>query len=359
MVVDQLRRIIPESWKRAATDHDFWLRARVNLLARPVYSGLGSILAFHRICAPPVTPRLGLNADLEVTPELLEETIKFFKSRNYAFVTLDQVAEILKTGKRAARFVAFTIDDGYADSLTNAYSIFKKYDVPFAVYVTTCFPNHTAILWWYVLEDLLLSNESIEVELDGKVIRYDCSTPARKAETFDIVTGHLTFAPNEMSVKAILKDYRGDFHAHATELAMSWEQVEELSNDPLVTIGAHSQRHLALSKLSYEEAKTEVYRSRQEIEGHIGKGVEHFAYPYGGKQAAGVREFEIVKQSGFKTATTTRNGNIFASHANNPECLPRIPVHAAALGKNIQHLDLWVDGLVPCHENSFQRVVTV
>src|ERR1700741_2224466 len=107
MVVDQLRRIIPESWKRAATDHDFWMRARVNLLARPVYSGLGSILAFHRVCAPPASPRLGMNADLEVTPELLEETIKFFKARDYAFVTLDQVAEILKTGKRTARFVAF------------------------------------------------------------------------------------------------------------------------------------------------------------------------------------------------------------------------------------------------------------
>jgi peptidoglycan/xylan/chitin deacetylase (PgdA/CDA1 family) len=116
---------------------------------------------------------------------------------------------------------------------------------------------------------------------------------------------------------------------------------------------------LALSKLSYEEAKAEVLGSKQEIEARIGKSVEHFAYPYGGRQAAGVREFEIIKQCGFKTATTTRSGNIFKSHTNHPECLPRIPVHAAGVGKNIQHLDLWVDGLVPCHENSFQRVVTV
>jgi peptidoglycan/xylan/chitin deacetylase (PgdA/CDA1 family) len=359
MVVDQLRRIIPEAWKRAATDHDFWLRARMNVLARPVYSGLGSILAFHRICAPPATPRLGMNADLEVTPELLEETIKFLKAKGYAFVTLDEVAEILKTGKRASRFVAFTIDDGYADSLTNAYPVFKKYEVPFAIYVTTCFPNRTAILWWYVLEDLLLANDEIEIESDGKLIRFDCATQAQKAEAFDIIAGYLTFAPDEASVKAILKDYQSDFHSHANNLALSWKQVEELSNDPLVTIGAHSQRHLALAKLPANDAKSEVIRSKQEIEKHTGKPVEHFAYPYGGKQAAGVREFEIVKQYGFRTATTTRNGNIFSSHANHPECLPRIPVHAGALGNNIQHLDLWVDGLVSCHENSFQRVVTV
>jgi peptidoglycan/xylan/chitin deacetylase (PgdA/CDA1 family) len=359
MVVDQLRRIIPESWKRAATDHDFWLRARVNLLARPVYSGLGSILAFHRICEPPAIPRLGLNADLEVTPMLFEETIKFLKAKGYAFVSLDEVAEVLKAGKRSSRFVAFTIDDGYADSLTNAYPIFKKYDVPFAVYITTCFPDRTAILWWYVLEDLLLSNDSIEIELAGEVIRYDCSTRAKKNETFETVAGYLTLAPDEASVKAILRDYRADFNSHAKSLALSWEQVEELSTDPLVTIGAHSQRHLALARLSPEAARADVLASKQLIEARIGKPVEHFAYPYGGRQAAGMREFEIVKHSGFKTATTTRNGNIFSSHANHPECLPRIPVHAAGVGNNIQHLDLWVDGLVSCHENSFQRVVTV
>jgi hypothetical protein len=72
-----------------------------------------------------------------------------------------------------------------------------------------------------------------------------------------------------------------------------------------------------------------------------------------------VREFQIVKDCGFKTATTTRNGNIFASHKNNLECLPRIPVSGAELRKNIEYLNLWVDGLVPCHENSFQRVMTV
>ena len=79
MFVNQLRRIVPESWKRAATDHDFWLQAKLHLLTKPMYSGLGSILAFHRVCPAPERPQLGLNKDLEVTPELLENTIKFFK----------------------------------------------------------------------------------------------------------------------------------------------------------------------------------------------------------------------------------------------------------------------------------------
>ena len=350
--------MMPDSWKRAATDHDFWFRARVNLLAKPMYSGIGSILAFHRVCPAPVRPRLGFNADLEVTPKLLEETIRFCQSKGYDLVSLDQAHEILATGRSAKKFVVFTLDDGYADNYTNAYPIFKEHNVPFTVYVTTCFPDRTAILWWYVLEELLWEQEEIEVVLADRTVRYDCSTPSKKKEVFANLAGTLTFAQDYGVLKAALQGYSSDLCEHVRELALSWEQIEQLACDPLVTIGAHSKRHLALSSLSSEQVKAEVADSKEEIEQRVGKPVLHFAYPYGGKQAAAPREFQIVKDSGFRTATTTRTGNIFGSHRDSLLCLPRIPVHETELQKNIEYLSLWMDGLVPCHENSFQRVMT-
>jgi len=51
------------------------------------------------------------------------------------------------------------------------------------------------------------------------------------------------------------------------------------------------------------------------IQSKIGKKVEYFAYPFGSKNEVGKREFEIVKKLGFKTATTTRNGNILKNIA--------------------------------------------
>lgn len=359
MLVNQLRRIVPASWKRVATDHDFWFRARVNLLAKPMYAGIGSILAFHRVGPQATRPRLGFNKDLEVTPELLEETISFCQSKGYDLVSLDQAFEILRTGKSAKKFVVFTLDDGYLDNYTNAYPIFKKHNVPFTIYVATCFPNRTAILWWYVLEELLWERDEIEVELENKVVRYDCSTLAKKEQVFEVLAGLLTFAQDEAALRSVLRDYSSDFCSHVRQLALSWEQITEMAEDPLITIGAHSNRHLALAKLSLEEVKAEVSGSKREVEQKIGKPVQHFAYPYGGKEAAGAREFQIVKDCGFKIATTTRTGNIFGSHKDSLQCLPRIPVHETELQKNIEYLNLWMDGLIPCHENSFQRVMTV
>ena len=347
------------SWKRAATDHDFWFRARVNLLAKPMYAGIGSILAFHRVCPRPERARLGFNKDLEVTPELLEETIRFCKDKGYDLVSLDQAYQTLKTGKSAKKFVVFTLDDGYLDNYTNALPIFKKHNVPFTIYVATCFPDREAILWWYVLEELLWERDELEVELENTVVRYDCSTRAQKEQVFEILVGYLTFAKDEAELRTILRDYSPDLYSHVRELALSWDQIAQMAKDPLITIGAHSSRHLALSKLTLEEVKAEVSGSKVAVEKKIGRPVQHFAYPYGGKQAAGAREFQIVKECGFKTATTTRTGNIFSSHKENLQCLPRIPVHETELNKNIEYLSLWMDGLIPCHENSFQRVMTV
>ena len=363
MLVNQLRRIVPTSWKRAATDHDFWFQAKIHLLTKPMYSGVGSILAFHRVCPQPARPRLGFNKDLEVTPELLEGSINFFKGKGYDFVSLDQLFVILKSGqltrRSAKRFVAYTIDDGYLDNYTHAYPIFKRYGVPFTIYVTTCFPDRQAIFWWYVLEEMLWEKDELEIELNDAPVRFDCSTLAMKEQAFEMIAGHLIFADSEAKLKAILHDYSGDFYSHVRDLALNWDQIVELSKDPLVTIGAHSRRHLALSTLSSAEAHDEISESKLQIEARTGKTVDHFAYPFGGRQAAGVRDFRIVKDCGFKTATTTRDGNIFAAHEENLECLPRIPVSGAELRKNVGYLNLWLDGLVPCHENSFQRVMTV
>ena len=46
----------------------------------------------------------------------------------------------------------------------------------------------------------------------------------------------------------------------------------------------------------------------------------------GGEGEAGTREFNVVKDLGFKSATTTRWGNIFKRHKNFLYCLPRIPL---------------------------------
>ena len=122
---------------------------------------------FHRVCPNKYEPRIRGNAGLEVTPEYLENTILFLRKNNYEIVSLTRAAQILNGRNKNKKFAVFTFDDGYADNYQYAYPIFKKHEAPFSIYVTTHLPDGEAILWWYLLEDLILRESQIKFKLNG------------------------------------------------------------------------------------------------------------------------------------------------------------------------------------------------
>ena len=139
---------------------------------KPFYGGLGSILFMHKVVASkdPNKIRIPLNDANEVSISYLEELILYFKKKGYDIISLEDLPKRLNhASKDAKKFVIFTFDDGYKDNLTLAYPIFKKHQVPMTVYITNCFPNHSAKLWWYLLEDLVMEQEEISVEIANRV----------------------------------------------------------------------------------------------------------------------------------------------------------------------------------------------
>ena len=138
---------------------------------------------------------------------------------------------------------------------------------------------------------------------------------------------------------------------------MTWEQIREMSKDPLVDIGAHTINHHALSKLTDSAVHKEIEDSRNKIESKINQKVEHFCYPFGTNNEVGEREFEIAKKCGFKTSTTTCAANIFSEHKNLLERLPRIAVNQKRDNGNINYLKLWLNGTLPCIVNKLKRVL--
>lgn len=72
--------------------------------------------------------------DYEITPARLESLIVEYQRKGYEFISIAEVAERMK-GIEGKKFVAVTLDDGYANNYEVAYPIFKKYQVPFCIYI--------------------------------------------------------------------------------------------------------------------------------------------------------------------------------------------------------------------------------
>jgi peptidoglycan/xylan/chitin deacetylase (PgdA/CDA1 family) len=328
--------------------------SQLSRLTEPFYGGLGHILMFHRVLPESNKQRIHNHKSLEITPDHLENVISFLKKRNYEFISLDELQIRENSTAKKKKFVVFTFDDGYVDNFQYAYPIFKKHKIPFTIYVATNLPDSKAIVWWYLLEEIVIGNNSVQLEVDGKMFQFRTETEKEKEKAFNKIRFWLASADEKKLPVLTASLFKGNEEViglKTQELTMTWNQIIELSNDPSVTIGSHTVNHFPLDSLSEENSKYEIFESKRIIESHISKEVKHFCYPLG---SYGKKEFELLNQAGYKTSTTIKMTNIFPENLDHPFALPRIMINSLTTEK-ILHLQ--VSGLLPILRNKFKRVV--
>lgn len=104
------------------------------------------------------------------------------------------------------------------------------------------------------------------------------------------------------------------------------DQLIELSNCKLCTIGAHTISHPKLRYLNDEDISKEVVESKRLLEKIINKNVDVFAYPYGSVYAVDNRSIEAVKNAGYNIAfSTLKSHNVNLEEAR--FFLPRININ--------------------------------
>lgn len=288
---------------------------------------LGVVLMLHRV-AEYDKSRLVPNEDLKVSPAFLQKTIDKYKKAGFAFLSLDEVHNII-TGKNKIDkpFVAFTLDDGYLDNYTTAYPIFKRNQVPFCIFVATDFPDKCAILWWISIEDLILSNNKIQLS-DGTT--YICQTYQQKWDTFRLIREKILKLDQRdllTSLQDLFASYKIDWLAPIQEMGMSWENIKELGKEPLCTIGGHTMSHPSFIQLALNEIKDEIDGGIEKLKSVIDYDIHHFAYPYGSIKEDKEREYEYLKLFTFKTVFVSFGGIITQNDINNLTHLPRFMLH--------------------------------
>ncbi len=305
--------------------------------------------------------RISMMRANEVESHFLEEMLNALKNK-YDFVSLDEMYSRLKSEKKyKKKFLAVTFDDGYKDNLILAHPILKKLGVPFTIYITNSFPNYTAKLWWYMLEDILLENDEIMFKHKNIEYKFLAKTQRQKDDSFVKIRAiiiNATKDENEDILFQLGNNYNKKLDKYVQKEALTWEDIKYLSKDPIVTIGCHTVNHLALNTLTDTEVLEEIEISKNEIESYIGIKVDHFAFPYGTSNEVNQREVNLLKAcESFLTATTTRMGNIFHSHNQSFFALPRIQV----LGNQQDHsiLEMYLCGMLPAIKNKLKRIVTL
>jgi peptidoglycan/xylan/chitin deacetylase (PgdA/CDA1 family) len=307
-------------------------------LSRPMLAGLGHIFMLHRILPSSEREQYRFNKGLAITPQTLQKHLRFFKGQGYRFISMDQLTQELKSSSAPPnKFICITLDDGYLDNFTYGLPIFEAEEVPFTLYVTNCFPNKTALTWWFTLEDYIHKNECVYYGNET----LDSASPAQKAAVFQLLRNKILGLP-QMELHRLLPMLISvpidDWRRPVKSLSVSWDTLKKYALHPLVSIGAHTVNHVSLASLTDDEVRHEMIRSRQEIEEKTGVEVKHFAYPFGGLMDVSYRTMQLATESGFQSAVLNHPGNVFLAHETSRMALPRYPLGEETSTEEIQYI---------------------
>lgn len=339
---------------RAALDAFYY--TRLHRLTEPMLGGLGAILMLHRV-RPAEDGAFQPNAFLEVTPDFLDEVIGTLRQRGIAIIPLEEACRRIREGERGGeRFAVITFDDGYRDNLEHAWPVLERHAAPFTIYVTSDFADGTGLLWWMALEAIIAANDSITLNARGGEHRLECATPEAKYKAYRTALALLSDGSAATAIGQLAARHGLDTAAQCRAACMGWDEIAMLAGNPLMTVGAHTRTHPMLARIGRAEAERDISEGRQRILARLGTDPVDLAYPHGGPNEAGIREFQMARELGFRSAVTTRPGVLHGEHSELMTALPRISVNG--LFQHFRYLEVLLSGAPSTLKNGFRRVST-
>ena len=205
------------------------------------------------------------------------------------------------------RAVAITFDDGYRDNVTVAAPMLQELGLPATFFLVPAVLSGRSSPWWEVLgaafecttrDRLEWNARTFGLNGDGRRLAYDSisadlklvDATARSASVADLVE---RLAPRR--------------HADPADLFMDWAGAEELTRLGF-GIGSHSLDHAILANEAREDQRSDLSKSRRELEERLDVAVDLLAYPNGSAADFDTETEHAAQEAGYQGALTTIPG---------------------------------------------------
>jgi len=236
--------------------------------------------------------------------------IKFLKSY-FDIVSLDTAVDKLKNQESFYRpAVCITVDDGYKDNYDLLFPVLKNENIMATIFLSTGVIGTENMNWYDGLANTILrapgQSFCIKGFLNGKTFQMD-SIQAKRVAYVEIVE-----ALKEMNIyqrQRYLKNIEIDLGTCKENIRfmLNWDEVRVMK-EAGISFGAHTHTHPILTKMPLEEAKKDIYQSKQRIEQELGVKVNHFAYPNGRETDFNDHLEQFCREIGFLSISTCEHG---------------------------------------------------
>ena len=267
---------------------------------RDIYSDVErniNVLLYHRV------------ESLETSYSIIVNPINFEAQLRYICAHYNMLSCGEDWSNINKKSVAITFDDGYVDFYTKVYPLLKKYNVPATVFVSTGGIDNNKEFWWDELEKILNCDKLPEVirtkRKDFKIKNYENKAMLVMDIRNEIIEN--TYDLRDSEIKNLKNQINPFLYNRDQYRTLNTQEIQTLSKDPIITIGAHTVNHILCDKEKFDVQFKEISESKKALETIIDKKVDLFAYPNGN---IGLDTREILKKLDFKRAFTCEHGCI-------------------------------------------------
>lgn len=245
--------------------------------------------------------------------------------RYYDIVDLDTALQASHQPKGDKPLAVLTFDDGHRGNIEHLLPIVQSEALPVTLYIATGHVESGQPYWFDRMVNQLQSDRVINLDLRrfnmGQHRINDIRGPQNWAKIQKLLVAVKSLPADQCDpvANAILQQVPASSPAVMTPLTPA--EVTELSRCSNIILGAHTDGHEVLTKLSLDAARQSIEESVSKLKAWTGRIPQHFAYPAGYNNTDLER---LVEDMGFASAMGTEDGIWRPQHSR--FCIPRIAV---------------------------------
>jgi peptidoglycan/xylan/chitin deacetylase (PgdA/CDA1 family) len=269
-----------------------------------------TVLAYHRIADPHAPEFDTFKPNVSATPEAFAEQMDFIQ-RRFNVISIEKlIAWLHGADKLPPNPALITFDDGYRDNFIYGLPILRQHNLPAVIFLATDYINQANPFYWDLVAYCFHHTTRTEAELpalgpqqwpdaDSRFIVMRQWLNHLKTLSDDEKWAAVNKLPGILAVTVPAEAFAA--------LHLTWEQVRTLVKSG-VDMGAHTQSHPILTRVSLDQAQQEIIGSKTRIEQEIDRPVRSFAYPNGLADDFSEALQAIMPQAGIEAAFTLLAG---------------------------------------------------
>jgi peptidoglycan/xylan/chitin deacetylase (PgdA/CDA1 family) len=296
----------------AALDRMGVPRAVLALRARSLYpwSAL-TALTYHRVGS---TLAPGFDPDvLDATPAVFERQVQFLQ-QHFTLIDTRDLDAWRQGGTLPRNCAMITFDDGYRDGHDVVLPILQRLQAKAVFFVSTSYIEERRVFWWELVNHALSAATRTRV-----LLRYpqplDLSLADRSQRKEAVATVlRLLKAEDGVDMDRFIADLyaaagvpfgRERERQMADDMLMTWDHVRALAAAGL-DVQSHSYAHRVLHTLTTSQARQDLLRARQDLEGALDRPVHAVAYPTGRPLGDAAELRQAVLDAGYRYGFTVQ-----------------------------------------------------